>query len=136
MTISIAFIPMDKCISIPDIPASLNATIPFKSFKSSCTQNADGSISTSNKVYATSSTCGGLGVPVKEDIPAGCNTGGTVQCVADLSAAPAIVNKWPAIGEYLSFTKEVACTSFYQWYFTSNKTHFSFQFILIPSGQP
>ena len=84
-------------------------SIPFKSFKSSCTQNADGSISTSNKVYATSSTCGGLGVPVKEDIPAGCSDGGNFQCVADLSTAPAVAGKWPAIGAYF---KDSSCASY------------------------
>lgn len=95
-----AFIPMGKCIQIPEIPPSLNVTIPFKSFKSDCTQNADGSIATSNKVYATSNSCGGLGVPVKETIPAGCSTGGLFTCIADMAAADSVTSAWPAVAAF------------------------------------
>lgn len=95
-----AFIQMGKCIQIPEIPASLNVTVPFKSFKSDCTQNADGSIATANKIYATSSSCGGLGVPVKETIPAGCNSGGLFTCAADISQSDAITKGWPAVGMF------------------------------------
>jgi len=103
-----AFIPMGKCIQIPEIPPSLNVTIPFKSFKSDCTQNADGSIATANKVYATSNSCGGLGVPVKETIPAGCSTGGLFTCMADMSTADSVTQGWPAVGAYFG---DSACGS-------------------------
>jgi hypothetical protein len=95
-----AFLPMGKCISIPEIPASLNIKVPVKSLKSSCTQNADGSISTSNKGYATSSSCGGLGVPVKQDIPAGCSNGGLFTCMDDMSPTDSVAAGWPAVGAY------------------------------------
>jgi hypothetical protein len=95
-----AMIPMGKCISIPEIPPSLNISVPIKSFKSECTQNADGSIATSNKAYATSSSCSGLGVPVKESIPAGCNQGGLFTCVNDMAGEDSVVGGWPAVGAY------------------------------------
>ena len=95
-----AFIQMGKCVQVPDIPPSMNVSIPFKSFKSSCTQNADGSIETSNKIYAASGSCGGLGVPVKETIPAGCSSGGLFTCAADMSATDAVTKAWPAVGLY------------------------------------
>lgn len=104
-----AFLPMNKCIAIPALPPSVNVTIPFKSIKSTCTQNADGSISTSNKVYASSSTCGGLGVPLNEDIPSGCQDGATFECVDDISSSPALANNWPAIGAYFD---DSTCSSF------------------------
>lgn len=91
---------MGKCISIPEIPPSLNIKVPVKSIKSSCTQNADGSISTSNKGYATSSSCGGLGVPVKQDIPAGCSSGGLFTCMDDMSTTDAVVQNWPAVSAF------------------------------------
>lgn len=95
-----AFIPMGKCITIPVIPASLDVKVPVKSFKSTCTQEADGSISTSNKGYATSSSCSGLGVPIKETIPAGCSTGGTFTCVDDMAAMSSVTDSWPAVAGY------------------------------------
>jgi hypothetical protein len=95
-----AYIPMGKCITLPEIPPSLDVKVPVKSFKSSCTQNADGSIETSNKGYATSSSCSGVGVPIKQSIPAGCSSGGTFQCVPDMTASDAIAKGWPAVGAY------------------------------------
>jgi hypothetical protein len=95
-----AFIPMGKCIQVPDIPPSFNVSVPFKSFKSECTQNADGSIATSNKIYAASTSCGGLGVPVKETIPAGCSTGGLFTCIADMSSSDSVVAAWPAVAAF------------------------------------
>ena len=95
-----AFIPMGKCITIPVIPASLDVKVPVKSFKSECTQEADGSISTSNKGYATSSSCSGLGVPIKETIPAGCSTGGTFTCADDMSTMDSVTASWPAVAGY------------------------------------
>lgn len=103
-----AFINMGKCIQIPEIPASLNVTVPFKSFKSDCTQNADGSIATANKIYAASSSCSGLGVPVKETIPAGCNNGGVFTCAADISQSDAVTKGWPAVGMFFG---DSACKS-------------------------
>jgi hypothetical protein len=95
-----AAIPMSKCITMPEIPPSLNVTLPLKSFKSTCTQQPDGSVLTTNKVYATSSSCSGVGVPVKETIPAGCQTGGVFTCVADWSTSEAVTKAWPAVGAY------------------------------------
>lgn len=95
-----AFITMDKCIQVPTIPPSLNLTIPFKSMKASCTQNADGSITAKINAYVTSSSCGGIGAPVTETIPAGCSDGGTFTCEAIMSDSLSVTSKWPALGMY------------------------------------
>lgn len=81
--------------------------IPFKSAKISCSQHADGSISVSGKAYLSSSSCSGLGAPVKETIPAGCQDGGSFKCVPDLSGAASINEKWPAVG---AFFGDSACS--------------------------
>jgi hypothetical protein len=85
---------MGKCIKAPES----DQKIPFKSFKASCTQNADGSVTAKAKVYVTSSSCGGLGVSQTETIPAGCQSGGTFQCVPDFNSAESIKGAWPAVG--------------------------------------
>jgi hypothetical protein len=96
------FVQMDSCIAAPKIPASLNVSvdIPVKSLKASCTQNADGSIKIEGKGYATSSKCSGLGVPVKETLPAGCKDSLTYFCAPDASTLDPIANDWPSIGLY------------------------------------
>ena len=82
------------------LPPELNLTIPAKSFKSTCTQNSDGSISTSNLVYESVSDCSSLGVPLKEDIPAGCQEGALLQCTEETSSSVSLTNNWPAVGAY------------------------------------
>jgi hypothetical protein len=104
-----AFIPMGKCIKVPALPPELNLTIPAKSFKSTCTQNSDGSISTSNLVYASQSDCSGIGVPLKEDIPAGCQEGALLQCIDETSSSVSLTNNWPAVGAYFG---DSACSSY------------------------
>lgn len=90
---------MDSCMQAPATPDG-QKDLPFKSAKLSCSQNADGSISVSGKAYLTSTKCSGLGAPVKETIPAGCQDGGQFVCSPDLSGAVSISEKWSAIGAY------------------------------------
>ena len=82
------------------LPPELNLTIPAKSFKSTCVQNSDGSISTSNLVYASKSDCSGFGVPINEDIPAGCQEGALLECTDDITSSESLTNNWPAVGAY------------------------------------
>jgi hypothetical protein len=114
------FIEMDKCLKAPDVSIFNMSSLPVKSLKASCTQNADGSIKIEGKGYAASGSCSGLGVPVKETIKPGCQNGGTFVCGAD--GGIAITNDWPSVGMYfgdsgcgsadamMSFTLET-CTS-------------------------
>ena len=104
------YVPVNKCIAIPTIPSSFNITIPFNSFKiSTCTVNADSSVSTKINVYASSSTCSGLGVPAPADLPAGCDNGGTFSCPASIASSESVTNNWPAVGTYFG---DSACKSF------------------------
>jgi hypothetical protein len=90
---------MDKCIKAPAVPEGQKA-LPFSSMKASCTQNADGSIQVSAKVYLSSGSCSGVGAPVKETIAAGCQDGGSFKCVADMSGASSVSESWPAVGAF------------------------------------
>jgi hypothetical protein len=92
-----AAIPMGKCIQVPDL-SGMNVTIPISgSMKATCETNADGSVHIAAQVYATSSACKGLGVPVKYD-QASCDTGVAVAC-SDVAIA-AGEDTWPAMGVY------------------------------------
>jgi hypothetical protein len=95
-----AYIPMDKCIQIPEIPGK---SVPAKSVKPKCTQNADGSIEVSGKAYATSSKCSGLGIPLKETIKAEdakCNNGAMITCVDAIDTLAGMAGDWPSVGMY------------------------------------
>lgn len=95
--IAAAAIPMGKCIQVPDL-SGMNVTIPISgSMKATCETNADGSVHIAAQVYATSSACKGLGVPVKYD-QASCDTGVAVAC-SDVAIA-AGEDTWPAMGVY------------------------------------
>lgn len=74
--------------------------LPFKSAKISCSQNDDGSIAIVGKAYMSSSSCGGVAIPVKTTIAAGCQDGGKFTCVPDLTDAVSVNEKWSAIGAY------------------------------------
>ncbi len=104
------YVPINKCIAIPTIPPSFNITIPFNSFKiSTCTVNADTSVSTKIYAFASSSTCNGLGVPAPANLPAGCDNGGTFSCQATIAASESVTNNWPAVG---TFFGDSACKTF------------------------
>jgi len=87
---------MGKCIKAPES----DQKIPFKSFQATCTQNADGSVTAHAKVFMTSSSCGGMGVSQSETIPAGCQSGGSFQCVPDMSGSDSVAGGWPAVGAF------------------------------------
>jgi len=92
-----AAIPMGKCIQVPDL-SGMNITIPISgSMKATCQTNSDGSVHISAQVYATSSSCKGLGVPVKYD-QAACDSGVAVTC-SDTAMASG-EESWPAMGLY------------------------------------
>ena len=91
-----ALMPTGTCGNVPPLP-NANQSIPFDSYKLSCSSQGDG---TPPKIKVTGyrkDNCGGVGIPVPVPGLKSCDDGTVLSC----SDSPSSVAKsWPAVGVY------------------------------------